>query len=63
MTLEEKIDLLIREVSMVRVDIAALSKPAATKSRQAFPLYRPDGSRRNQRRPAWWENEALRAWS
>lgn len=62
MTLEDKIDLLIRKVSIMRLEIAALSKPVRKTSPQAFPLYRPDGSRRNQRRPAWWANEPLREW-
>ena len=62
MTLEEKIDELIAQVRIMRIEIAALSRSAPVKSPQAFPLYRPDGTRRNQRRPAWWGNKMLRAW-
>ena len=59
---EQKIDQLLAEVVMMRAEIAAFSKSPPVTSTQAFPLYSRDGSRRNQRRPAWWANKPLRDW-
>jgi hypothetical protein len=60
-SLEQKIDALTSDISFIRQAILTLLNSEPVK-RQAFPLYRADGSRRNQRRPAWWANEPLREW-